>query len=153
MRYYGYEHFRDDMKVLVKQLDCTPNAIVGIARGGMTIAHFLGIALDIRDVFVINAKLYFNKQKESLNISNIPNLNGYDKILIVDDIVDSGETLDRVCKILSQSNPGAEIQSAALFFKPSACVMPDYSLHRADEWVEFFWEVDLLKQGSTEKVQ
>ena len=101
MRYYSYENFRDDMKILVGKLDETPDAIVAIARGGLTMGHFLGIALDIRNVFTINATLYFNKQKELLQISNIPSLEGHENVLVVDDIVDSGESMSKVCQILS----------------------------------------------------
>lgn len=144
MRYYSYENFRDDMKILVGKLDTTPSAIVAIARGGLTMGHFLGIALDIRNIFTINATLYFNKQKELLQISNIPSLEGHEHVLVVDDIVDSGESMSKVCQILSASNPSTRIQSAAIFYKDSACIMPTYTLHRTEEWIEFFWEVDVL---------
>ncbi|MDE7217174.1 MAG: phosphoribosyltransferase, partial [Helicobacter sp.] len=90
MRYYSYENFRDDMKILVSKLDETPDAIVAIARGGLTMGHFLGIALDIRNVFTINATLYFNKQKELLQISNIPSLEGHEKVIVVDAFCVSG---------------------------------------------------------------
>lgn len=153
MRYYGYEEFRDDMKTLVTKLQTTPNAIVAIARGGLTMGHFLGIALDIRNVFVINAMLYYNKQKELLQISNIPSLEGYEHVLVVDDIVDSGESMSKVCQILRASNPSATIESATIFYKQNACIMPDYALHCTQEWIEFFWEVDVLSEAKESRIE
>ncbi len=61
MRYYSYESFKTDMKTLVCKLDFNPDGIVAISRGGLTMAHFLGIALDLRKIYTINAISFVNK--------------------------------------------------------------------------------------------
>ena len=86
MQYYSYEMFRLDMKELVDKIDFNPDGIVAIARGGLTMAHFLGIALDLRRIYAINATSFFNKVQQEIQISNIPELNGNQRILIVDEI-------------------------------------------------------------------
>lgn len=96
MQYYSYEMFREDMKDLVDKIDFNPDGIVAISRGGLTMAHFLGIALDLRRVYTINASSFFNKIQQEIQISNIPEIGGNQRILIVDEIVDTGTSMEKV---------------------------------------------------------
>ncbi|MGD9595244.1 MAG: phosphoribosyltransferase, partial [Wolinella sp.] len=145
MLYYSYEMFRDDMKELVTRLDYKPEAVLGITRGGLTMAHFLGIAMDMREVYTINAVSYFNKQQdEDIKIFNIPNLGDAKQVLIVDEIVDSGKSMRKILEVLTEINPDVEFKTAVLFHKPTAIYTPDFYIREATEWIEFFWEVDIL---------
>ncbi|TLD85165.1 phosphoribosyltransferase [Helicobacter sp. MIT 11-5569] len=145
MQYYSYEMFREDMKELVSQIDFNPDAIVAISRGGLTMAHFLGIALDLRRVYTINASSFFNKVQQEIQISNIPELSGNQRVLIVDEIVDSGTSMEKVYNILSEINTNIDFKTACIFHKPTAGFKPDFILREAKDWVEFFWEVDIVK--------
>ncbi|EEO25903.1 phosphoribosyltransferase [Helicobacter winghamensis] len=145
MQYYSYEMFREDMKELVSQIDFNPDAIVAISRGGLTMAHFLGIALDLRRIFTINASSFFNKVQQEIQISNIPELSGNQRVLIVDEIVDSGTSMEKVHTILSTIYSHMEFKTACIFHKPTATFKPDFILREAKDWVEFFWEVDIIK--------
>lgn len=145
MQYYSYEMFREDMKELVSQIDFNPDAIVAISRGGLTMAHFLGIALDLRRIFTINASSFFNKVQQEIQISNIPELSGNQRVLIVDEIVDSGTSMEKVHTILSTIYSHMEFKTACIFHKPTATCKPDFILREAKDWVEFFWEVDIIK--------
>lgn len=145
MQYYSYEMFKDDMKELVSQIDFNPDAIVAISRGGLTMAHFLGIALDLRCIFTINASSFFNKVQQEIQISNIPELNGNQRILIVDEIVDSGTSMKKVYTILSTIYSNMDFKTACIFHKETASFKPDFTLRKAVDWVEFFWEVDVAR--------
>ncbi|WP_299546703.1 phosphoribosyltransferase family protein [uncultured Helicobacter sp.] len=145
MQYYSYEMFKEDMRLLVNQIDFNPDAIVAISRGGLTMAHFLGIALDLRRIFTINASSFFNKVQQEIQISNIPELNGNQRILIVDEIVDSGTSMEKVHTILSTIYSNMDFKTACIFHKPTASFKPDFVLREAKDWVEFFWEVDIVK--------
>ncbi|MBX7489976.1 phosphoribosyltransferase [Helicobacter turcicus] len=145
MQYYGYEMFREDIKELVSQIDFNPDAIVAISRGGLTMAHFLGIALDLRRVYTINASSFFNKVQQRIQISNIPELNGNQRILIVDEIVDSGTSMEKVYTILKTIYSHIDFKTACIFHKPTANFKPDFIVREAKDWVEFFWEVDIVK--------
>ena len=61
MQYYSYEMFKEDIKELILKIDFNPDGIVAIPRGGLTMAHFLGIALDFLMVYSINAASFFNR--------------------------------------------------------------------------------------------
>lgn len=145
MQYYGYEMFREDIKELVSQIDFNPDAIVAISRGGLTMAHFLGIALDLRHVYTINALSFFNKVQQKIQVSNIPELNGNQRILIVDEIVDSGTSMEKVYTILKTIYSDMDFKTACIFHKPTANFKPDFIVREAKDWVEFFWEVDIVK--------
>lgn len=147
MLYYGYEDFRDDMSYLISSLDFTPDAIVGIARGGLTMAHFLSISLDMREVYSINAVSYRDKkQDDAIKIFNIPNLGSAKNVLIVDEIIDSGKSMHKILEVLGEINPDITFKTASLFYKPTAIYLPHYKVREAPEWIDFFWEVDLLKK-------
>ena len=62
--HYNFEEFREDIKLLSKQIkEYNPDCLVPIARGGLTIGHFLAESLEIRDVVVINTISYDKDKK------------------------------------------------------------------------------------------
>ena len=147
---YDYETFLRDLRELSDRLPERFDAIVAIARGGMTMAHMMGEYLDIRRVFVINSIGYEGTQKlDSPRIFNIPDLTGCRNVLILDDIADSGETLAAVRKTLERRYPHIRFTTATLFYKPKKSIVePDLWLKEADdEWIDFFWSDDLREMG------
>lgn len=124
--------------------DFTSDAILGIARGGLTLSHFMSQALSQRNVFTLNTISYDGRiQKDNVEVFNIPSLEKFRKVLIVDDIIDSGKTIEKVMTLLKNSYPNIEFKVASLFYKEDALVRPDFTINKADKWIDFFWEVDL----------
>jgi len=146
--YYSYETFVNDVKSLVEKTgDFQPEALLAIARGGLTLAHAFALATDNRNLFSVNSVLYDGEVKRShAKLTNIPDLSGMKRVLILDDIVDSGETLKGVLNVLHERYPDIDFKSASLFYKRSSDIQPDYTLHEATEWIDFFWEKDFLPQ-------
>lgn len=142
--YYSYEDFLVDMKELTEKIDWEFDSIVAIARGGISLAHFLGEYYDIRKVYSINTIGYDDTTKlESVNVFNVPELLDSKSVLIVDDIIDSGDTMVEVLKVLGEAYPSVTFKVASLFYKKSAKIAPDWYMQEADRWIEFFWSVDL----------
>lgn len=144
--YYSYENFKEDIVDLSKKIknDFDPDAIVGIARGGLTMAHCLSVALKLRSCFSLNSIHYEDTQKlDTIKLFNIPDLSGYKRILLVDDIIDSGETMAAIKENLAAKFENADVRVATMFYKPKALIMPEFALHEAKEWVEFFWDVEI----------
>lgn len=142
--YYPYEEFRDDLKLLTGKIDREFDSILCIARGGMTMAHLLGEYYDIRSVYSVNTIGYEDTQKnESVEVFNIPDLKDAKSVLILDDIVDSGDTLVEVLKVLGERYPDLTFFTASLFYKKSAKIAPDWYVKEATSWIDFFWTVDL----------
>jgi xanthine phosphoribosyltransferase len=146
--YYSYETFVNDVKQLVaKTRSFQPDGLLAIARGGLTLAHAYALATENRNLFTVNSVLYDGEVKRShAKLTNIPDLSGMKRILIIDDIVDSGETLKGVLNVLHERYPDIDFKSASLYYKKTSDLQPDYTLHEATEWIDFFWEVDFLEK-------
>ncbi len=140
--FYSYEEFAKDSKLLADKIKVyNPDALIAIARGGLTLGHFLAQALNIREIYTLNSIHYENSKKlDILNIFNIPNLNGLNRAVLVDDIIDSGETMAEILKLLNSQYPNCEFKVATLFYKSSAILKPDWLINEANCWIDFFWE-------------
>ena len=145
--YYGYKEFITDTKDLLDQIEVyNPDALVAVARGGMALGQFIGEAMDTREVYSINSILYEGTKKlDHCKVFNIPNLENVTKVVLIDDIVDSGESMKYIIEKLQNIYPHCEFKIATLFYKPTAIIQPDFTVKEAKDWIEFFWEVDLLK--------
>jgi len=142
--YYGYAEYLSDCKELTLRIDDKFDAIIAIARGGITLAHMLGEYYDIREVYTINTIGYNDTEKlDHVEVFNIPDLRQAKNILVVDDIVDSGDTMKLVLQLLSERYPQCSFKSAALFYKKTAVMKPDWYVRHPEEWIDFFWSVDM----------
>ncbi len=145
MIYYGYETFREDTKTLVAAVrPYAPDALVSVARGGMMLGQFISYGLDLRNIHSVRVEAYDGEERrERATVLGHCDLSGAQRVLIVDDIVDSGMTLEALLESLRNAYPQAEFRTAAIFHKPSASLQPDFSVREATEWIDFFWESDL----------
>lgn len=142
--YYPYEEYLQDLKNLTQKIDQPFDAILGIARGGMSMAQMLGEYYDLREVYAINTIGYEDTQKkESVEVFNIPDLKSTKQVLIVDDIVDSGDTLAKILKVLARKYPNVTFLAASLFYKKTAKITPTWYVKEPKGWIDFFWSVDL----------
>ena len=142
--YYSYETYKEDLKQLIQKIDQPFDAILGIARGGLSMAQMLGEYYGLRDVYAINTIGYEDtKKNEQVEVFNIPDLKDAKKVLIVDDIVDSGDTLFEVLKVLHDTYPKVTFVTASLFYKKTAKIAPTWYVKEPKGWIEFFWSEDL----------
>lgn len=142
--YYPYEEYKQDLKTLTKKIDQPFDVILGIARGGLSMAQMLGEYYDLREVYAINTIGYEGTQKKkSVEVFNVPDLKSAKQVLVVDDIVDSGDTLVEVLKVLKERYPEVTFLTAAIFYKKTACIEPTWYMKEPEGWVEFFWSEDL----------
>lgn len=143
--YYSYELFKEDTQKLVdKCRDFEPEILLAVARGGLTLSHLMAQALDMRNLYTLNSIHYEGELKlDTFNIFNIPDVSHAKKVLIVDDIVDSGETMREILKVLKERFPTVEFKLATLFYKKTAVLQPDYTVREANQWIDFFWEIDV----------
>ena len=144
--YYPYEEFKEDLKTLIGKIDQPFDVILGIARGGLSMAQMLGEYYDLRTVYAINTIGYEGtEKKESVEVFNIPDLHSAKQVLIVDDIVDSGDTLIEILKVLKEKYPHVTFLTASLFYKKTAKIAPTWYVKVPKGWIDFFWSVDLRK--------
>lgn len=143
MIYYGFEEFRNDAKELAARLksEFNPEAIVAIARGGMTLGHAVAMILDNRNLFTLNSIHYDGDKKlDEVKIFNIPDLSKFKNVILVDDMIDSGESMSEILRVLKRDYPSVNFKIATIFYKQRAILKPDFCIKEAKEWIEFFWE-------------
>ncbi len=144
MKYYSYESFRDDTNKLLVMLRREHfDAIVAIARGGLTLSHVVAEGLEIRAVQSIRTELYDKSQKrEKIALFGSCVFEDVKRVLVLDDISDSGETLRAVMEYFATEFTDIEFKSATLFYKKTSVYEPDFWVNEADDWIDFFWERD-----------
>ena len=119
-----------------------PDVVVAIARGGLTVAGALAYALDVKNCGAMNVEFYIGVG-ERLDVPVVipPTLDLVDvaglRILIADDVADTGHTLRLVREVLAQHV--AEARTAVLYRKPGTVVEPSYSWRETDRWIDFPW--------------
>ncbi len=142
--YYSYEEYKQDLKALTEKINQPFDAILGIARGGLSMAQMLGEYYELREVYAINTIGYDDThKKESVEVFNIPDLKSAKTVLVVDDIVDSGDTLIEVLDVLNDRYPNISFMTASLFYKKTAKITPTWYVKEPKGWIEFFWSEDL----------
>ncbi len=144
MRYYSYEDFKLDTNKLIPSLnEFKPQVIVGIARGGLTFCHALAEGMNIREVQTLRTELYDKTcKRDVLSIFGDCSFRDISRVLVVDDIADSGDTLKAVMHHLENSFGKIEFKSVTLFYKKTSIYEPHFWLNEADDWIDFFWERD-----------
>ena len=143
MQTYTYEEFLSDLNIFCNSLgDYKPDVIVAIARGGVTFGHFLSEKLNIREFYTLNSIHYDDTIKlETIKLFNIPKIDKNLQVLVVDDIVDSGDTMTEVMQTLENIFPKNCFKSGVLFCKHDASYEPDFKVNITREWIQFFWNV------------
>ena len=65
MKQYTFDEFESDVKALVAKVraEFVPEVIVAVARGGLTLGHFMAMQLNNRNLFVLNSIHYDDTQK------------------------------------------------------------------------------------------
>ncbi|HUQ84803.1 MAG TPA: phosphoribosyltransferase family protein [Candidatus Limnocylindrales bacterium] len=136
---YTWEQFFVDSEKLARIIaPHKPKSLLVVAKGGLILGGMLSEYLDIPIIETVSVSSYSGQEKQELIVHkkalfDLPNP------LIIDDIVDSGETL-------SYLKNEYKAKSAVIFYKPkSAIIKPDFYLHETDKWVKFPWEVEPLK--------
>ena len=139
---YNYEELESDIDTLTAKVrEYEPDLILAIARGGLMPSQLLAYRLHVRYVQSIQVISYDNdKQRENITMIDTTDLRNSSRVLIVDDIIDSGKTLDALFVHLKKRYPDTEFKSASIFYKPTASIQPDFTCKEAKEWINFFWD-------------
>ena len=126
---------------IIKGSGYRPNVIVGIARGGLVPARLLCDFLGVENFLSIQSQHWTEAaKKEQKALIKFPyrvDLSGM-RVLLVDDIVDTGDSMALAKDyIVSNWNP-AEVRTAALqWISTVAKFKPDYYYMEVREWVWF----------------
>jgi xanthine phosphoribosyltransferase len=122
-------------------------AVVAITRGGMAPAMIVARELDIRTVDTISVKSYHSgggkadqrREAEVLKSPDVDMMGDGEGVLIVDDLVDTGKTLELVRKLYPKAH------FATTYAKPKGEPMVDTFITGVsqDTWIFFPWDMAL----------
>ena len=138
-----------------------PDLIIGVWRGGAPIAiaiHELLLHQGIEaDHIAIRSQLYkgIEQRRAKVQVDGLDyvaaQLDHIQRILIVDDVFDSGLSMAQILSDIDSLNGGKEVECrvAVPWYKPGnnmTAYTPDYFLHTTDAWLVFPHELCGLQQ-------
>ena len=117
-------------------------AIVAITRGGMAPAMIIARELDVRMVDTISVRSYNHQQQMDAVVLKSPDdemMGDGEGILVIDDLVDSGKTLELVRRLYPKAH------FATVYAKPKGRPMVDTFITEVsqDTWIFFPWDMAL----------
>ena len=165
-----FEEYTKIVEKLAIQIhnDYKPTVLVGIMRGAAPIIDILSRILKLPTAYIViqsysgkgiedkQGKLMFAREISSLAVSR-----DFNKVLLVDDLSDTGLTLNKSIEWLKNYNSIkdniSEIKTACLWKKKSSSFSPDFCpvLLNSDPWIvqptEHYEEIDISKIISKHK--
>ena len=139
-----------------------PNFIIGIWRGGTPVGIAVQELMDFLDVktdhIAIRTSSYtgIGEQSDEVAVHGlgyiVRKINQEDALLIVDDVFDSGRSIEAVIRTLTERtrrNTPNEIRVATPWYKPGnnkTSRVPDYYVHETDKWLVFPHELKGLNR-------
>lgn len=148
-----------------------PDFIVGIWRGGTPVGiaiqeyfEFVGVETDHIAVRT-SAYVGIGQRAKTIRVHGlnyiIEEANAGNSLLVVDDVFDSGHSIEALLKELSSKmrlNMPGQVRIATPWYKPGnnqTQFVPDYYIHETDKWIVFPHELvgltlDEIEAGKTE---
>ena len=120
-----------------------PNIIAGISRGGLVPARIISdlylssnkkITLSVMQIGLYSG--VGKTQKEPIIYQDLPGHVHGKKILLIDDVADSGVSLKFAMQYLNMKKP-EEVKIATLYFKPWSVIKPHYFVEETRAWIVF----------------
>jgi len=137
-----------------------PDLIIGICRGGWPPARVMSDLLGNPKMANISVEFYVDvaerKSKPVLTQPISTSVEGK-KVLILDDVADTGKTLEIVKEHLF-TRGADQVKIATIYYKPWSIVTPDYYEKETRRWIVFPWERketvrNLMKKYRKEEVR
>jgi hypoxanthine phosphoribosyltransferase len=142
-----WTHIEDLAIRLADRLPTTYDVMLVITRGGMVPACIISERLNLRNILVA-AVMFYTAQERTLDkpiflqFPADPLLNRR-RVLIVDDVWDSGRTIMAVRERVLDA--GGYPETAVLHYKPTRTAYPearpDYYVDETDAWIVYPWDV------------
>ncbi|EZQ10833.1 MULTISPECIES: phosphoribosyltransferase [Acidianus] len=133
-----------------------PNAIVAILTGGVIPAKLFSDILGVKNLKYVDIKFYRGvNSRESKPVIRAIYANDLEgkNVLIVDDVSDTGETLEAVTNVVTMFSP-IKVKTATIYVKPWSKRFPDYYSKEVNKWIIFPWDKwDIVRENEDVPVQ
>lgn len=136
---FGRDSYSLARKVKASKIDF--DLVIGIARGGIPVALVIDDFLNIKtEVLTVKSYVGIKKRTKPKILSRLNNSIKGKRVLIADDLIDYGDTMEAILKYLKKKKP-AEMKVAVLYKKPWSRIEPDFYLKVVDSWIVFPWNI------------
>jgi hypoxanthine phosphoribosyltransferase len=143
-----YELFGTAVRQLAQQVvdsGYEPDLVLSVARGGLGLGMGLGYALDVKNLSAVNVEFYTGvDERLDMPIMLPPTPDVVDlaglRVLIADDVADTGKTLEIVRDFCADHV--AEARTAVIYEKPWSVVRAEYVWRRTERWIDFPWSAE-----------
>ncbi len=136
------EHVFEIAKQIVEHGDQF-DRIVALAKGGTAIVRPIADLCGIKELSSIQIEFYTSIEKTARTpviTQSLPVKIKDERVLIIDDVADSGETLTLATNYIKQHG-AVDIKTATLVSKPWTKHSPDFTYYRTKAWIIFPWEI------------
>ena len=104
----------------------------------------LGYALAVKNLYVMNVEFYDGVGTTldmPVMLPPVPSAVDFSakKVLIADDVADSGRTMELVRAFIKDHVE--DVRTAVIYEKPQSLIKCDYVWKRTDRWINFPWSV------------
>ena len=140
--YAQYHHLIDQVVRAVQSSGFQPDCVLGVSRGGLFLADGLSRSLR-KPMAVIAASSYRDGEgttqgelQLSASIAAVAPVGG--NVLLVDDLADTGHTLQALCEHLRTICPDiVDLKTAVVWVKPGSVFKPDFAAEylESDVWI------------------
>lgn len=141
---FSWEDVEKNIEILagkIKKDGFDADYIIGITKGGLVPLGLLVAKLDVDKILTVSATSYEKNEQKNLEITYLPdvNLSGM-KILLVDEIADTGETLKKVSQAILDKYNVSQLKTATLIVNGNNCnYLPDFFASSVKDWIVFPW--------------
>lgn len=127
-----------NLSLMILESGFRPDLLIAVARGGWIPTRLLSSKIGQHKIASIGLS-YEDNARNNLSIYSIPQpiVQGQ-KLLVVEDMLESGRSLDKAVDELGKY--GAVVRSASLFIQSSSLFIPDYYISIVDNRIAFPWE-------------
>lgn len=114
MNYRSVAHLNEDVRLWSKKLPDDIDLIVGIPRSGMLVANLLALH---RNVSLADVEKFRNGSVLQSGLRHVQDLDSreYDKILVVDDTVNTGKTINSIRNTIDRENLSQDLIYGAVY--------------------------------------
>jgi hypoxanthine phosphoribosyltransferase len=130
------KHLSHNLAIKIRNASFEPDVVVAIARGGYVPARLLCDCLnltDLKSIRIAHYKAGAQKQQKAKLVESLCRDLGGRNVLLVDDVSDSGDTLELARQHMVEYNAGP-IRTAVLHHKQTSTVKPDFYAQRIIKW-------------------
>ncbi len=131
-----------DLASKIRKANFKPDVIVGVSRGGWPPARIMSDLLENPEIANVKAEFYLDvaKTKSEPAITQPVSVSVKDKkILVVDDVADTGKSL-RLVRTHLKEQGATDVKIATIYYKPWSVITPDWYERKTTRWIIFPWE-------------